>query len=95
MMSPEELFYAIKSNHSKLASAKVFGCSTYVLDPRIQDGKKIPRWNPQSKMGQFFGRSDKHASSIGLIRNLKTGKISAQFHCVYDCFFTTVLAKRL
>ena len=43
-------------------------------------------------MGQFLGRSDKHASSIGLIRNLKTRKILAQFHCVYDCFFTTVLS---
>ncbi|GFH61161.1 hypothetical protein CTEN210_17637 [Chaetoceros tenuissimus] len=90
MMSPEELFYDTKSDHSELASAKVFGCPTYVLDPRIQDGKKIPRWNPRSKMGQFLGRSDEHASSIGLIRNLKTGKISTQFHCVYDCFFNTV-----
>ena len=92
MMSPEELFYDTKSNHSELASAKVFECLTYVLDPRIQDGKKIPCWNPRSKMGQFLGRSDKHASSIGLTRNLKTGKISAQFHCVNDCFFTTVLS---
>ena len=55
MMSPEELFYDTKSDHSELASAKVFGCPTYVLDPRIQDGKKIPRWNPRSKMGQFLG----------------------------------------
>jgi hypothetical protein len=63
---------------------------TYVLDPKLQDGKKLPRWNPRSKLGQFLGRSTLHASSIGLIRNLRTGAVSPQFHVVYDDHFTTV-----
>ena len=41
-------------------------------------------------MGQFLGRSDEHAGSVGLIRNLKTGTVSAQFHVVYDNHFSTV-----
>ena len=41
-------------------------------------------------MGQFLGRSDEHASSTGLICNLKTGGVSAQFHVVYDNHFATV-----
>ena len=89
-LSPQELFFSVKSDHQELRMAKVWGCPAYVLDPRIQDGKKIPRWSPRSKMGQFLGRSTEHAGSIGLIRNLKTNAISSQFHVVYDNEFTTV-----
>ena len=89
-LSPMELFYDTKSDHQQLRASKVWGCPAYVLDPRIQDGKKIPRWNPRSKLGQFLGRSDEHASSVGLIRNLKTNGVSAQFHVVYDNHFSTV-----
>ena len=35
----------------------------------------------------------KHASSAAMIRNLKTGAISTQFHCVFDDWFTTVSSK--
>ena len=89
-LSPIEIFYNSKSDHQELRSAKVFGCPSYVLDPRLQDGNKLPRWNPRSKMGQFLGRSREHSSSVGLIRNLKTGGVSAQFHVVFDDHFTTV-----
>ena len=67
-----------------------FGCPAYVLDPVLQDGKKLPRWKPKSRRGQFLGRSSKHASDIGLIRNLQTGYVLSQFHVVYDDFFTTI-----
>ena len=88
-LSPTELFYGVKSHHSSLKNAKVFGCPTYVLDPRLQDGKKIPKWEPRSKVGQFVGRSAVHSSTVGLIRNIETGKVSAQFHVVYDNHFST------
>jgi hypothetical protein len=61
-----------------------------VLDPRLQDGKKIPKWEPRSRQGQFLGYSKVHATTIGLIRNIRTGYISPQFHVVYDEEFTTV-----
>lgn len=66
-LSPIEIFYNTKSDHQELRSAKVFGCPCYVLDPRAQDGHKLPRWNPRSKMGQcqFLGRSREHSSSEG------------------------------
>jgi hypothetical protein len=89
-LSPQEIFYSVKSNHDELRNAKVWGCPTYVLDPRIQDGKKLPRWEPCSKLGQFMGRSHEHASDVGLIRNVNTGKISSQFHVVFDEQFTTL-----
>ena len=62
----------------------------YVLDPKLQDGKKLPKWVPRARCGQFLGISPDHASSIGLIRNLTTGKISCQFHVVYDDWFSSV-----
>ena len=88
-LSPIEIFYNTKSDHQELRSAKVFGCPSYVLDPRLQDGHKLPRWNPRSKMGQFLGRSREHSSSVALVRNLNTGAVSAQFHVVFDDHFTT------
>ena len=62
----------------------------FVLDPKLQDGKKLPRWEPRSKLGQFLGRSKVHAGTVGLIRNVVTGKVSSQFHVVYDENFTTM-----
>ena len=32
-----------------------------------------------------------HASSVGLIRNLMTGRLSPQFHVVFDPWFETVV----
>lgn len=89
-LSPTEIFYSVKSDHSELKLAKVWGCPTFVLDPRLQDAKKIPKWEPRSQLGQFLGRSKIHSSSVGLIRNVSTGKVSAQFHVVYDNHFTTL-----
>ena len=89
-ISPEEIFYGVKSDHSQLREARTWGCPAYVLDPKLQDGKKIPKWKPRSRLGQFLGRSRAHAGNVGLIRNLKTGAISPQFHVVYDDQFTTV-----
>ena len=43
-------------------------------------------------MGQFLGRSDEHAGSVGLIRNLKRNAVTTQFHVVYDNHFSTVSA---
>jgi hypothetical protein len=89
-LAPEEIFFGIKSDYADLRDARVWGCPAYVLDPKLQDGKKIPRWNPRSKLGQFVGRSQFHAANIGMIRNLRTGAISPQFNVVYDDHFTTV-----
>lgn len=42
-----------------------------------------------------MGFSKRHASSIGLIRNLRTGSISPQCHVVYDnCFSTLPVGQR-
>jgi hypothetical protein len=89
-LCPVEIWSKSKSNHSHLKNAHPFGCPVYVLDPRLQDGFKIPRWEPQSRRGVFVGVSPLHASNVGLILNPNTNRLSPQFHCVYDDYFETV-----
>jgi len=50
-LSPMEIFTGSKSNHSQLLNAHTWGCPVYVLDPRLKDGKKIPKWEPRSRRG--------------------------------------------
>eukprot|EP00978_Attheya_sp_CCMP212_P036651 scaffold167905_cov46-Attheya_sp.AAC.2 len=93
LLSPVEIFTSIKSkDYSNILRTHVWGCPVYVLDPRLQDGKKVPKWQPRSKRGQFLGFSPDHSSTIGLIRNVSTGYVSPQFHfhVVYDDYFTSV-----
>ena len=92
--SPLEIFSGSHQDSKWVKRARVFGCPCYVLDPTVQDGKKLPRWKPKSRRGQFLGKSDRHASDIGLIRNLRTGFVSSQYHVVYDDVFCVVTISR-
>eukprot|EP00804_Cyclotella_cryptica_P010321 CCRYP_012254-RA/>CCRYP_012254-RA protein AED:0.10 eAED:0.03 QI:0/0/0/1/1/1/3/0/1268 len=89
-LSPEELFSGIKCSQSNLPRAHVFGCPIYVLDPRLQDGKKIPKWESRARQGIFVGFSPHHSTSVPLILNPRTQHISPQFHVIFDDVFTTV-----
>ena len=87
--SPIDVFTGQKMN-TNLNDFHTWGCPAYVLDPRLAGGKKIPRWLPRSKRGLYLGRSRMHASTVALILNLTTKRISPQFHVVFDDDFTTV-----
>ena len=91
-MAPIEMFTRSKLSNATnlLGRLHVWGCPAYVLEPKLQDGKKIPKWDPRVRRGQFLGFSKQHSSTVGLILNSRTGAISPQFHCVYDDLFTTV-----
>jgi hypothetical protein len=82
-MSPAEIFSGVKHDCALLRHAKVWGYPVYVLDPKLQDGKKLPK---------FLGTSDQHSRHIGTIHNLGTGYVTPQFHVIYDELFTTVRA---
>ena len=88
--APVELFCGTSLNCEDLCKVRVFGCPSYVLHSKLQDGKKIPKWQPRSRRGHLMGISEAHACSIGLIRNLQSGYISPQFHVVYDKLFQTI-----
>ena len=84
------VYCGVKQDCAYLCRAKVFGCPTYVLDPKLQNGKKIPKWKPRACLGQFLGFSEEHSTTVSLVRNIRTDNISAQFHVVHDQRFETV-----
>ena len=90
-IAPVEIFTKTRfPDYHHLNRLHVWGCPVYVLDPRLQDGKKIPKWSPRSRRGQYLGMSPLHSTNVGNILNLNTGYISPQYHVVYDDCFTTV-----
>ena len=89
-LAPIEIFCRTHTGCDYLRHAKVFGAPVYILDPCLQDGKKIPKWEPRSHRGQFLGFSRNHSSNVGLICNLRTGSITPQFHFIVNQKFTTV-----
>jgi hypothetical protein len=45
---PLELLAKTKADHRDLLCSHVWGCPVIVLDPKLQDGKKMPKWNHRS-----------------------------------------------
>ena len=78
-----------------LRNLHVWGAPCYVLDPRLQDGHKIPKFDPRSRRGMHLGKSPQHASTVPLVLNLSTGNVSPQFHVVFDDWFSTVNTSEL
>jgi hypothetical protein len=87
---PADIFFGSSVPIHRLMDLHVWGCPVYVLDPKIQQVQKLPRWAPRSKRGMFLGLSQQHASDFPLVLNLGTGSITTQFQVVFDDIFTTV-----
>lgn len=90
--SPHQLWTRSTTHKSEeLTDCHVWGCPVYVLEPSLQKaGVKIPKWSPRSRRGVNLGFSKIHSSLVGLVLNLLTGNISAQWHVVYDDTFSSV-----
>ena len=63
-LTPLEVFTKTKSDHQELQRAHVWGCPIFVLDPRLQDGKKIPKRNHCARLAQFVGFLPEHSTLI-------------------------------
>jgi hypothetical protein len=91
LIAPVELFTGGNfGDFEHISRARVWGCPAYILDPKLQDGKKILKWDPRSRRGMFIGMSPSHSSNVGRILNLRTGNVPPHFHVVYDDLFSTV-----
>ena len=91
-ISPTEKFTdTVFPNYINLTRAYTFGCLVYILDPRLQDSKKVLKWSMRSKREIYLGViSKQHTSTVQLILNPETSVISPQYHCVCDDTFSTV-----
>jgi hypothetical protein len=63
-LTPLELLTKTKVDHEDFLRTHVWGCPVFVLDPKLQDGKKIPKWNRHSRLGHFLGFSNEHSSLV-------------------------------
>ena len=89
-MSPDKVWERSKSSHSVLHNARPWGYPSYVLELILKDGNKLPKWTPRSRRSQYLGSYPLHASTVVLVRNLKTGNNRPQFHLVFDEYFDTL-----
>ncbi|CAJ1952569.1 unnamed protein product [Cylindrotheca closterium] len=89
--APIELLGESKIDHHQwFQRLHVWGSPVYVLDPKLQDGKKIPKWDARARRGMYLGVSPTHSSLVSRFLNLQTGYVSPQYHVVIDDLFTTV-----
>src|SRR6056300_397126 len=67
-----------------------FGCPTYVLNPKLQNGKIFNKWESRARVGIYLGRSPNHGRNVALVLDRVTGLVSPQFHVTFDKGFNTV-----
>jgi hypothetical protein len=89
-LSPLDLFTGTRQPLRRLHDLHVWGSPAYLLDKRIADGKKIPRWEARSERVIFVGISTKHMGSTPLVLNPRTRAITSPYHVVFDDWFATV-----
>ena len=89
-LTPLELITRERSDYRELLRYHVWGCPVYVLEAKLQNDQKLPKWNRRARLGQFVGFSDEHSSLVANARHLTTNYISPQFHIVFDDLFETV-----
>ena len=77
-----EILTKTKSNHGDLQLSHVWGCPVFVLEDKLQDDQKLPKWNRRYRLGQFLDFSDEHSTLVANVRNLTTEYISPQYHVV-------------
>lgn len=87
---PSDLFTGEMVPRHRLKDFHTWGCPVFILDPKLQSGQKLPRWQPRSRQGIFMGLSMIHSSEVPLVLNTTTGSITPQFHVVFDDEFSTV-----
>jgi hypothetical protein len=90
-LAPIEVFTSTKfKNYKHLERCHVWVSPVFVLDTALQDGKKIPKWNPRSILGMYLGNSPVQSSTVARVLNQRMGYITAQYHTVHDDLFSTV-----
>jgi len=89
-IAPADLFTGVQIPRHKLKTFHTWGCPVYVLDPKLQQGMKLPCWEPRARRGICVGYSSIRFSDVPLVLNLHTGHISSQYHVVFYDSFSTV-----
>ena len=90
--TPESKLHGVTPESIPVKTYHTLFCPIYVLDSRLHDagGAGPPKWEPRSRIGVYLGHSPFHAGSVALVFNPSTGRVSPQYHVVFDDEFSTV-----
>ena len=90
--TPYSLMHGLDVSEVPVKTYHTLFCPVYVLDSRLQSagGPGPPKWEPRSRIGVYLGHSPFHAGSVALVFNPSTGRVSPQYHVVFDDEFSTV-----
>jgi hypothetical protein len=88
-ISPVEIFTNSRVR-PRLDTLHHIGAPVYVLQNDLQAGKKIGKWLPRARLGIYLGHSPRHARTVALVLNPRTGLTSPQFHVKIDDLFETI-----
>ena len=91
-ITPNAALHGIAQTDIPVKTFHTLFCPVYVLDARAQSagGPGTPKWEPRSRIGVYLGHSPFHAGSVALVFNPRTGRVSPQYHVVFDDTFSTV-----
>ncbi len=86
------ILHGVMSETITVKSFHTLFCPVNVLDSRAQSagGPGPPKWEPRSRIGMYLGHPPFHAGSVALVFNPRTGRISPQYHVVFDNTFLTI-----
>jgi hypothetical protein len=63
-LTPLELITREQSDYKDILRSHVWGCPVFVLEAKLQNDQKLPKWNRRARMGQFVGFSEEHSSLV-------------------------------
>ena len=82
-LSKSQALLNIKDQHT-------LGHPVFVLDPKLQQSRKLPKENDRLNLFVCVATSQFHAGDVSLVMSYYTGLISSQFHLVFDDTFYTI-----
>ena len=80
-LCPADFFTGSTVPRNRLLDIHVWGCPVYVLDPELQAGNKLPRWQPRSRRAIFMGFSRIHSSEVPLVLKPPDWKYHSSISC--------------
>jgi hypothetical protein len=83
-LNPLELVTKKWSDYKDILRCHVWGCQVYVLNAKLQNDQRLPKWNRRARLGKFVRFSDEHSSLVANIWHLTS-------HLNFMLFLTSCL----
>ena len=90
--TPSSILHGVDLEDTPVKDFHTIFCTIYAFDARLQSagGAGPPKWELCSHIGLNLGHSPFLAGGVALVWNPNTGRVSPQYHVVFDNDFSTV-----